>query len=123
MTQKPLHLLQGISEDPAIAFRRSGRTRQGTAIELALNQHCEHMDCEGMPELMWTDVDRQSVRLAAMARPCECDFPGIWAHRLADLCHPQNRWFDWRAIRITDDQTLPFVRREDFQRDSSPVDE
>nr|BAA87705.1 tiorf80 [Agrobacterium tumefaciens] len=72
---------------------------------------------------MWTDVDQKPIRLAALASSGESDFPGIWAHRLTNLRQPQNRWVDWRIIRLTDDQTAPFHRRKDFQRNGSPVDE
>jgi hypothetical protein len=73
MAEQALHLLKRVAEQLAIAFH--GACRCGCFGEAALDQHRQHVNSEGMPELMGADANGNARIRAAAARPGEDRFP------------------------------------------------
>jgi len=66
-----LHLLQRIAEQLTVSLHpRIGRVT-GCVARLPLNQHRQHMDGKGMPELVWADLHWKPGIGAAAACPSE----------------------------------------------------
>lgn len=96
MAKQSLNLLKRIADQLAIPFHGTHRCRRlGKA---ALDQHRQHVDRKGMPELMGADPDRDAGIRATAARPREDRFPRVGEHRMPDLGQPEHRRFARRSI-------------------------
>src|SRR3546814_16571614 len=84
MAEQSLDLLKRIADQLAITFHGTYWCRR--VGETALDEHGQHVDCKGMPELMGADPDRAAGVRAAAARPCEDRFPRVGQPRMA---HPR----------------------------------
>ncbi|MDZ7874523.1 MAG: hypothetical protein U5N27_16160 [Rhizobium sp.] len=86
MKKKPLHLLERIAENLPISLHRP--SRQGSIAEAVLNEHRQHVNGEGVTELMRADADIETEGSAPAGGTGESDFPGVRLHRQADLQKP-----------------------------------
>ena len=112
MTEQSLNLLKRIADQLAITIHGAHRCRRlGKA---ALDQHRQHVDRKGMPELMGADPDRDAGIRAAAARPREDRFPRVGEHRLPDLGQPEHRCFAGRSVVIANDEPGAFIRCDDL---------
>ena len=112
MAKQSLDLLKRIADQLAITFHGAHWCRR--VGEAALDQHGQHVDCKGMPELMGANPDRDAGVRAAAARPCEDRFPRVGQHRMAHLGQPEDRGFARRSIISANNKPCAFIRCDDL---------
>lgn len=110
MAEEALHLLQRIAEQLSIALHRASRGRR--VAQAMLDQHGEHVDSEGVTELVRADVNGQPGRVTALAGASEDRLPGVGLDGLPDLGRPENRRLLRRAIVVADDEAATLVGSE-----------
>ena len=86
-----------------------------------LDQHRQHVHGEGVPELVWADVNGQSGSGTALACASEDRLPGVRLDGLPDLGQPENRRLLRRAIVVADDEAATLVGSQRLDTGPRPV--
>ena len=86
MAEQALHLLQRVAQDQPVALHRP--RRQCGFAQTLLDQQSEHMDREGVAQLVRADRQRETIVSTALAGAGEDHLPGIGSNGLSDLGQP-----------------------------------
>ena len=85
--------------------------------EAMLDQHRQHMNREGVPELMRADADGHAGVGAAPAGPREDRFPGVGLDRLANLGQPEDGGLLRRPVIGADHEPTSLVGGQRIDED------
>src|SRR5271167_2892265 len=109
MAEQPLQLLKRVTDQAAVGDRIRVVTCPCISPKALLYQQCQHVNREGMPEVMGTHVQRNAGICATSIRPIKHNLPTVWRNGGADFTQPQGGRLLRQSLCVTEHQTSPLV--------------